>query len=190
MNTIITSKEAILDKSRQLVAAQGWSAVNIRTVAAACGVSVGSIYNYFASKSDLITATVESIWHEIFHFSERQAEFDSFADCVQWIFDSIKIGSEKYPGFFASHAMHFLEDDKTEGKQKMAQSWEHIHTELSRVLEKDKKIRQDAFDETLTAQKFVDLVFSLVISALVCQNYNGSGVLALIRRIIYVSSAH
>ena len=86
--------------------------------------------------------------------------------------------------------MHFLEDDKTEGKQKMAQSWEHIHTELSRVLEKDKKIRQDAFDETLTAQKFVDLVFSLVISALVCQNYDGSGVLALIRRIIYVSSAH
>ena len=64
MNTIITSKEAILDKSKQLVAAQGWSAVSIRNVAAACGVSVGSIYNYFASKSDLITATVESIWYE------------------------------------------------------------------------------------------------------------------------------
>ena len=83
MNTIITSKEAILDKSKQLVAAQGWSAVSIRNVAAACGVSVGSIYNYFASKSDLVTATVESIWHDIFHFSERQTDFDNFIDCVQ-----------------------------------------------------------------------------------------------------------
>ena len=37
MNTIITSKEAILDKSRLLVTTKGWSAINIRTVAAACG---------------------------------------------------------------------------------------------------------------------------------------------------------
>ncbi|MDE6363286.1 MAG: TetR/AcrR family transcriptional regulator [Lachnospiraceae bacterium] len=185
MNTIITSKEAILDKSRQLVTAKGWSAVSIRTVAAACGVSVGSIYNYFESKSDLIAATVESIWHELFHFSERQTEFDSFSECVLWIFNSIKTGSEKYPGFFASHSMHFLGDDKTDGKQRMAQSWEHIQTELFRVLEKDTKIRPNAFDETLTAQKFVDIVFSLIISALLRQNYDDSGILELIKRIIY-----
>ena len=185
MNTIITSKEAILEQSRQLVAAKGWSAVSIRTVAAACNVSVGSIYNYFASKSDLVTATVESIWHEIFHVSERQTEFDSFTDCVQWIFDSIKTGSEKYPGFFASHSMHFLENDKTDGKQRMSQAWEHIQEELCCVLEKDKKIRPDAFDEALTAQKFADLIFSLVLSALLRQNYNSSSILEIIRRTIY-----
>ncbi len=185
MNTIITSKEAILDKSRHLVATEGWSAVSIRTVAAACGVSVGSIYNYFTSKSELVTATVESIWHDIFHFSERQSEFDSFTDCVQWIFDSIKTGSETYPGFFSSHSMHFLGSDKTDEKQLMAQSWAHIQAELFRVLEKDKKIRSGVFDEILTPQKFVDIVFSLIISALIRQNYDDSSVLELIRRIIY-----
>ena len=185
MNTIITSKEAILDKSRQLVTTKGWSAINIRTVAAACGVSVGSIYNYFASKSDLITATVESIWHDIFHFSERQMDFDSFADCVRWIFDSIKTGSEKYPGFFTSHSMHFLGDDKTDGERLMAQSWEHIQKELINVLEKEKQIRPDAFNKHLTSQKFVDIVFSLMISALIRQNYDDSGVLELIKRVIY-----
>ena len=40
MNTIITSKEDILKTSRELIREQGWSAVNIRSVAAACGVSV------------------------------------------------------------------------------------------------------------------------------------------------------
>ena len=54
MNTIITSKEDILKTSRELIREQGWSAVNIRSVAAACGVSVGSIYNYFDSKADLV----------------------------------------------------------------------------------------------------------------------------------------
>lgn len=185
MNTIITSKKAILDQSRMLVTTQGWQAVNIRNVAAACGVSVGSIYNYFASKSDLVTATVESIWHDIFHFSECEADFDSFTDCVQWIFDSIKTGSEKYPGFFTSHAMLFLRDDKTNEQQLMAQSWEHIQTELYHILKKDKNVRPDAFNSILTPQKFVDIIFSLIISALIRHNYDSSSILELIRRVIY-----
>ena len=67
----------------------------------------------------------------------------------------------------------------------MAQSWVHIQAELFRVLEKDKKIRSGVFDEILTPQKFVDIVFSLIISALIRQNYDDSSVLELIRRIIY-----
>ena len=54
MNTIVTSKEEILKTSREMIRQQGWSAISIRSVAAACGVSVGSIYNYFDSKSDLL----------------------------------------------------------------------------------------------------------------------------------------
>ena len=61
MNTIVTSKEEILKTSRALIQEQGWSAVSIRSVAAACGVSVGSIYNYFDSKAELVSATVESV---------------------------------------------------------------------------------------------------------------------------------
>ena len=49
MNTIVTSKQEILKTSRELIQQQGWSVVSIRSVASACGVSVGSIYNYFDS---------------------------------------------------------------------------------------------------------------------------------------------
>ena len=54
MNTVVTSKEEILRASRELIRQKGWDAVNIRSVAAACGVSVGSIYNYFDSKAALV----------------------------------------------------------------------------------------------------------------------------------------
>ena len=67
MNTVITSREAILEKSRE-ISIQGLAALNIRSVASACGVSVGSIYNYFHSKSDLTASAVEDVWHDIFHF--------------------------------------------------------------------------------------------------------------------------
>ena len=62
MNTVVTSKEEILKTSRELIQQHGWSAVNIRSVAAACGVSGGSIYNYYDSKAALVGATVESVW--------------------------------------------------------------------------------------------------------------------------------
>ncbi len=61
MNTIVTSKEEILRISRELIRQQGCSAISIRSVAAACGVSVGSIYNYFDSKAAMVGAAVESI---------------------------------------------------------------------------------------------------------------------------------
>ena len=73
MNLTATSKEDILKASRALIQQNGWAAVNIRAVAAACGVSVGCIYNYFASKTELVSATVESIWNDIFHRPKDEA---------------------------------------------------------------------------------------------------------------------
>ena len=86
MNTIVTSKQEILKTSRELIQQQGWSAVSIRSVASACGVSVGSIYNYFDSKAELITATVESVWCEIFHRPEDDAVFQDVQTCITWMY--------------------------------------------------------------------------------------------------------
>ena len=72
MNLNATSKANILKTSRELIQQNGWAGVNIRSVAAACGVSVGCIYNYFASKTELLSATVESIWNDIFHRPEDE----------------------------------------------------------------------------------------------------------------------
>ena len=93
MNTIVTSKEEILKTSRALIQEQGWSAVSIRSVAAACGVSVGSIYNYFDSKAELVSATVESVWREIFHRPEDAAVFQDVQACVIWMYERMAYGA-------------------------------------------------------------------------------------------------
>ena len=76
MNPMATSKEEILKTSRVLIQQNGWEAVNIRAVAAACGVSVGCIYNYFGSKTELVSAAVESIWSDIFRHPDDPAVFE------------------------------------------------------------------------------------------------------------------
>lgn len=185
MNVQVTSREAILQASRELIRQKGWNAVNIRAVAQACHISVGSVYNYFENKTELITAAVESLWLEIFSVPQDQRPFTSFLSCVQWAFDSMRRGNDRYPGFFTMHAVSFLGVERSAGQQRMADTWRHIHQGLVAVLNQDPAVRQDAFSGAFTQDAFVDIVFDLMISALLRQQYDCGGILAMIQRLIY-----
>lgn len=185
MNKIVTSKEEILGASRELIRQQGWSAVNIRAVAAACGVSVGAIYNYFDSKAALVGATVESVWCEIFHRPEDGAVFQDTQACIVWMYKRLEYGSKQYPGFFTLHSLGFMQEDKPDGKRRMQQTWQHILEALGSVLKQDHKIRTDAFTGQFTAEKFAGVLFSLMLSALLRQDYDPSAVLEIVRRTLY-----
>lgn len=122
MNTIVTSREEILKASRRLAKERGWKAVSIRSVAAACGVSVGSIYYYFPSKTALLTDTVESVWYEIFHEPDDPVVFEDTERCVTWVYARMEAGSREYPGFFTLHSLGFMEDGKRSGKADVRQA--------------------------------------------------------------------
>ncbi|WP_367924930.1 TetR/AcrR family transcriptional regulator [uncultured Ruthenibacterium sp.] len=188
MNTVVTSKEEILKISRKLIQQQGWSAVNIRSVATACGVSVGSIYNYFDSKAALVGATVESVWCEIFHRPEDGVVFQDTQACIAWMYERMEYGCKQYPGFFTLHSLGFMREDKSDGKRRMQQTWQHILEGLCSVLKRDVKIRPDAFTEQFTAEKFADVLFSLMLSALLRQDYDPGAVQEIVRRTLYENS--
>ena len=164
-----TSKEEILKTSRVLIQQNGWEAVNIRAVAAACGVSVGCIYNYFGSKTELVSAAVENIWSDIFRHPDDPAVFEDTLSCIRWMY----------------HALGFVRQDTADGKQQMRQTWQHILDALTMVLTRDKKIRPDAFTEEFSRQKFAGILFSLMLSAVVQQDFDPTAVLEIIRRTIY-----
>lgn len=185
MHTIANSKEEILNSSRRLIQEQGWSSISIRSVAAHCGVSVGSIYNHFSSKSELVCATVESIWRDIFHYPGSTMPFDDTLACVRWLYRRMAYGDKQYPDFFTLHSLSFLDVEKEDGRHLMKKTWRHILDGLCLVLEHDPKIRTDAFDERFTAEKFAGILFSLMLSALLQKNYDPSTAMELVRRTLY-----
>lgn len=185
MHSAVTSREDILKVSRELIRLQGWPAIHIRSVAAACGVSVGSIYNYFGSKSALVSATVESIWCEIFHRPEDGAVFQDTLACVVWIYERLEYGCRQYPGFFTLHPLGFMKEDLLDGMLRMQQTWQHMTDGLCAVLQRDPHIRPGAFTEQFTAESFANVLFSLLLSALLQQNYDPAAVLEIVRRTLY-----
>ncbi len=185
MNNKVTSKEELLEASKGLVRDQGWSAVNIRSVAKVCGVSVGSIYNYFDGKATLVTATVESIWQEIFHRSKNQPAFQDIQSYTLWVYERMAAGSKRYPDFFTLHSLGFVSGDKSEAKVRMQQTRQHILDGIAAVLKRDEHIRPDAFDEEFTADRFAGLLFSLMLSAMLRHDYDPTAILEMTRRALY-----
>lgn len=78
MPKIIENPEArILAEAKRLADTEGYSAVTIRAVAAGSGMGVGTVYNYFPSKDDVLAALVLSEWQkcvEIFQHDSDTAE--------------------------------------------------------------------------------------------------------------------
>ena len=69
---------------RDRIKENGWAAVSIRSVAAKCSVSAGTIYNYYESKAELLGATIElSLIHIFLHLCNGNKKKQHLAAAFQ-----------------------------------------------------------------------------------------------------------
>lgn len=185
MNKVVTSKEEIMDVSRRLVLEKGIASLSMRAIAEACGVAVGSIYNYFPSKAELLSAAIGSVWEEIFRpFYEREA-FGSFTECVSVLFGTIRDGNERYPGFFTVHALKFASSDRKKGKEAMTRYLSVLEGRLADALRQDENIREGVFGEIFSEEVFAGYVFELMLSIFLRKEQSCEALLEMIRQTIY-----
>lgn len=57
-------KETILNYARKVVTNEGCDSLTIRKVSKGTGIAVGTIYNYFSTKEELILQLMEDYWHD------------------------------------------------------------------------------------------------------------------------------
>lgn len=185
MNTVVTSREAILAASRQIASSEGLNAINMRAVAKACGVAVGSVYNYFPSKADLMAATVEDIWRSIFHKAADCGGYDSFCSCIEDFFTAIRNGLAEHPAFFAAHSLGFEAADRKKGREMMEQYYIHIQNGFLEVLKRDCEVKDGVFDSTFCREDFVEFVFSNILTLLVKNEPSCRILTETVKRILY-----
>ncbi|MGN0171840.1 MAG: TetR/AcrR family transcriptional regulator [Acutalibacteraceae bacterium] len=197
MNTVITSKEAILQVCRRMVAENGIKALNMRSVAHECHIASGTLYNYYADKDALILATVESIWREIFHTAayaavQPQAQPQvgsglSFADYVAQLYARIMKGTEAYPGFLTGHSVSIAGAKRGEAKSIMEHTFAHMKAGMLNILQSDPSVPKNAFPPTFSKEDFVGFVLDHLLILSVQGQPNCDMLLQIIRRVIYGS---
>ena len=61
---------------------------------------------YYESKADLLSDTIESIWHEIFFHPEDEQIFHDVESCISWIYERLEYGNRQFQG--SSHYIHLV----------------------------------------------------------------------------------
>lgn len=185
MKKTLISKESILSAGKEIVNQSGIQALNMRDVAQRCGIAVGSVYNYFPSKGDLIIATIESVWTEIMHDSKGCYSAPGFTENILFLFKNIQRGSKRYPSFFRMHPISLENIDKNKGREVMHRYFGHMKKGLLEALDQDPNVREDIFSDKFTKSAFVDFVFSNILTVLMNEESSCDYLLEIVKRTIY-----
>ncbi|MGL5439625.1 MAG: TetR/AcrR family transcriptional regulator [Filifactoraceae bacterium] len=185
MNKSAISKDDILKISRTMILKGGLYSFSMRAIASECNIAVGSIYNYFPSKSDLLGATIESLWEDIFSPFNNIIEFDSFVHCVSVLFETIQSSNNQYSVLFSAHSLYFTSEDREKGREMMHKYFFKLEEKLIGALEKDTNIRENIFQTCLTKKIFISYVFTLIISMQMKNQENYQPLIQLIKTCIY-----
>lgn len=102
MPKIIENLEArLIEEARKQLDAAGYSSLTIRSIAKACGVGVGTVYNYFPSKDALLASHLLADWKQCVAAIEAvSACSDSPRPVMQCMYSQLVAFSRRHEALF------------------------------------------------------------------------------------------
>lgn len=94
-------REKLLEEAKRQVMELGYSSLTIRSVASACGVGVGTVYNYFASKDILVASFMLEDWFLCKQMIDAGCSEDTTPEmALRNIYDGLNSFISKYETLF------------------------------------------------------------------------------------------
>ena len=95
-------REQLLETARRQIVSAGYAETTIRSVAAECGIAVGTVYNYFPSKEMLIATFVSEDWRaRITPIAEQR--FNDAQTRLRAVYDAIRAFIDSYRSLFSDN---------------------------------------------------------------------------------------
>ena len=190
-NRATITREQLLDAACSLAEEHGLSAVGIRDVAARCGVSVGSVYNYYPHKAELVADAVERFWLAslpagIAHVMHAESDVDFLSFC--------ETAATELAGPLREFRKRWLRDvdgldprSLSAARKREEQCFAHIRRGLATVLEGDGRVDRSLFADGATPESLCDYVWGSMVESLRRGDGSCDVLFALLRRALYPS---
>ena len=106
MPKIIKNLETrLVEEAKKQIEEMGYAAVTIRSVAKECGVGVGTVYNYFASKDELLASYMLSDWNSCVTAIDAVSRYSDIPEpVVRCIYDQLVAFSQRHSTVFRDEA--------------------------------------------------------------------------------------
>ena len=93
--------QRLVEEARRQIEESGFSAMTIRSVAKACGVGVGTVYNYFPSKEALVATFMLTDWNSCIGAIQSCAERSGTLEPVlETMHSNLRLFMEKFDPIF------------------------------------------------------------------------------------------
>ncbi|MEZ4628805.1 MAG: TetR/AcrR family transcriptional regulator [Eubacteriales bacterium] len=174
-------RNRLIDCANQIERKEGMDAINIRRLAAEANISVGTVYNYFESKQEVLFALTEDFWTTTIEEMSSELTSERFSGQIQQIITYLRVKMTER----AEILMKNLHDDGAGGRARMVATQRVLHQAMVERLKQDRFIRPDVWDDTLTIESFADFVLSQVVMLLQRRQANTDTFITIIERILY-----
>lgn len=165
MKEAATSREAVLAAAYRLAAAGGLGAVNVRAVAAGCGVAVGTVYHYYPSKAALCNAVASEFWRQAVHGAGSWQQGSCFAEACAHLTQVLAAHLGQFEADFVRALEAGDAAERRAGKALETQYFGHIHAGLLAVLARDPRVDPALWTEDFSQTDAVRFFWAAILGA-------------------------
>lgn len=157
-------KEKILASSKGIASEQGISKINIRSVAEKSGVSIGTVYNYYPKKADLLVAVIEDFWLEALAEIDFKTLGDkNFYEKIQEVYNNLYAYFHNFKENWLEQIFLIDEQEKKLGRKKETEYFAKICTMIISLMDKDENISDKVWQNGISKEKTAEFILDNMI---------------------------
>lgn len=188
MNRQAASKEGLLEAARSIAYKDGLSKVSIRRLAAESGIAIGTVYNYFPSKADLVAGIIEEFWRNVFHGRCFNINSQEYIESIEEIYQRLHVNLAVFKQEFLDDLSGLSKEEKEKSSQSEQRYMEHMKVGVLEILKRDTRIMDTVWTAEFTQERLVEFTFSNM-QSLLSEGKGDFGYLKIVlERILYQSN--
>lgn len=154
-------KEIILSAAKDIALKDSINKINIRLVAQKSNMAIGSVYNYFPTKADLLVAVIEDFWTEAFQTIDFKAlAHKEFYDKIEEIYYSLYDYLNKFKENWLEQISLLSTQEKKLGRKREAEYFTKMHNMIIALMDKDETISKHTWKDGISKEKTAEFIFN------------------------------
>ncbi|EDS77429.1 transcriptional regulator, TetR family [Clostridium botulinum C str. Eklund] len=94
-------KDTILSESKRILLEENYRALNIRQIAKSCNIGIGTFYNYFSTKDELVMEILKNDFNKSITLIESLKHSDiTFREKIEKLYNSFNLFLDEYIAIF------------------------------------------------------------------------------------------
>lgn len=178
-------RDIILAEAKDIAIKEGITKINIRSVAKNSGIAIGTVYNYFPSKGDLLVAVIEDFWECAFaNIDWKSFEYDNFYNNLEKIYNILYLYLNKFKENWIEQLTLLKTQEKILGKQRENEYFEKICYRIKVLMDMDNNLKHYPWTETFSKEKIAEFIFENMMIMLRKEEENISFFIIILKKIM------